>query len=226
MSPPLTGEVSPGSKTRPVGGGPVYKRCHLCVRIFSTKANLSSHIRHVHMGEAKHSRVKSIPCPHCNKMFSRKVRLVDSELNLLTELSFQGHMTEHVRTVHEGKKRIYKEVNCQVGSRKHLVVTLIFKTFFSALRKNISPEVGAQHPHILGPRGRHQRRGQAISGDRRVGESEENTGGISYRRNQFQGKMTQQGLQWFPQKLLKENFWRLCKKFCFKHLQLLLQEVL
>ena len=26
----------------------------------------------------------------------------------------QGHMTEHVRTVHEGKKRIYKEVNCQV----------------------------------------------------------------------------------------------------------------
>ena len=23
-------------------------------------------------------------------------------------------MTEHVRTVHEGKKRIYKEVNCQV----------------------------------------------------------------------------------------------------------------
>merc|ERR1711936_1203543 len=71
-------------------------RCHLCVRIFSTKANLSSHIRHVHMGEAKHSRVKSIPCPHCQKMFSRK-----------------GHMTEHVRTVHEGKKRIYKEVNCQ-----------------------------------------------------------------------------------------------------------------
>ena len=49
--------------------------------------------RHVHMGEAKHSRVKSIPCPHCQKMFSRK-----------------GHMTEHVRTVHEGKKRIYKEV--------------------------------------------------------------------------------------------------------------------
>merc|ERR1712080_18969 len=41
-------------------------------------------------------RVKSIPCPHCQKMFSRK-----------------GHMTEHVRTVHEGKKRIYKEVNCQ-----------------------------------------------------------------------------------------------------------------
>jgi len=75
---------------------PSYKRCHLCVRIFSTKANLSSHIRHVHLGEAKHSRVKSIPCPHCNKMFSRK-----------------GHMTEHVRTVHEGKKRIYKEVNCQ-----------------------------------------------------------------------------------------------------------------
>jgi len=78
---------------------PSYKsftRCHLCVRIFSTKANLSSHIRHVHMGEAKHSRVKSIPCPHCQKMFSRK-----------------GHMTEHVRTVHEGKKRIYKEVNCQ-----------------------------------------------------------------------------------------------------------------
>ena len=28
----------------------------------------------------------------------------------------QGHMTEHVRTVHEGKKRIYKEVNCQVGA--------------------------------------------------------------------------------------------------------------
>ena len=52
---------------------PSYKRCHLCVRIFSTKANLSSHIRHVHLGEAKHSRVKSIPCPHCNKMFSRKV---------------------------------------------------------------------------------------------------------------------------------------------------------
>jgi len=75
---------------------PSYKRCHLCVRIFSTKANLSSHIRHVHLGETKHSRVKSIPCPHCHKMFSRK-----------------GHMTEHVRTVHEGKKRIYKEVNCQ-----------------------------------------------------------------------------------------------------------------
>ena len=36
-------------------------------------------------------------------------------------------MTEHVRTVHEGKKRIYKEVNCQVGSRKHLVVKLLFK---------------------------------------------------------------------------------------------------
>ncbi|XP_023337668.1 uncharacterized protein LOC111708500 isoform X2 [Eurytemora carolleeae] len=28
---------------------PTYKRCHLCVRIFSTKANLSSHIRHVHL---------------------------------------------------------------------------------------------------------------------------------------------------------------------------------
>lgn len=79
-----------------LGSNPTYKRCHLCVRIFSTKANLSSHIRHVHLGEAKHSRVKSIPCPHCHKMFSRK-----------------GHMTEHVRTVHEGKKRIYKEVNCQ-----------------------------------------------------------------------------------------------------------------
>jgi len=87
----VVGTVPPG------GSGPGhYKRCHLCVRIFSTKANLSSHIRHVHLGEAKHSRVKSIPCPHCNKMFSRK-----------------GHMTEHVRTVHEGKKRIYKEVNCQ-----------------------------------------------------------------------------------------------------------------
>ncbi len=35
----------------------------------------SSHIRHVHLGEAKHSRVKSIPCPHCHKMFSRKVRV-------------------------------------------------------------------------------------------------------------------------------------------------------
>jgi len=80
----------------PMDANPSYKRCHLCVRIFSTKANLSSHIRHVHLGEAKHSRVKSIPCPHCQKMFSRK-----------------GHMTEHVRTVHEGKKRIYKEVNCQ-----------------------------------------------------------------------------------------------------------------
>jgi len=96
VSPPLAGELSPVTKGRGAAGGPVYKRCHLCVRIFSTKANLSSHIRHVHMGEAKHSRVKSIPCPHCNKMFSRK-----------------GHMTEHVRTVHEGKKRIYKEVNCQ-----------------------------------------------------------------------------------------------------------------
>ena len=97
VSPPLAGEVSDQSEARilpmtanesscfqlsPVtkgrggagGPGPVYKRCHLCVRIFSTKANLSSHIRHVHMGEAKHSRVKSIPCPHCNKMFSRKVR--------------------------------------------------------------------------------------------------------------------------------------------------------
>ena len=30
----------------------------------------------------------------------------------------QGHMTEHVRTVHEGKKRIYKEVNCQVTGQK------------------------------------------------------------------------------------------------------------
>jgi len=79
-----------------IEANPTYKRCHLCVRIFSTKANLSSHIRHVHLGETKHSRVKSIPCPHCHKMFSRK-----------------GHMTEHVRTVHEGKKRIYKEVNCQ-----------------------------------------------------------------------------------------------------------------
>merc|ERR1712013_905210 len=89
--------VSPRPITDPsLADNPSYKRCHLCVRIFSTKANLSSHIRHVHLGEAKHSRVKSIPCPHCNKMFSRK-----------------GHMTEHVRTVHEGKKRIYKEVNCQ-----------------------------------------------------------------------------------------------------------------
>ena len=77
VSPPLSGEVSPVTKGRGGAGpgGPVYKRCHLCVRIFSTKANLSSHIRHVHMGEAKHSRVKSIPCPHCNKMFSRKVRV-------------------------------------------------------------------------------------------------------------------------------------------------------
>ena len=103
MSPKITGELSPitvtatpartaantASRTaaaaaRTAGGGslpaapppldnPSYKRCHLCVRIFSTKANLSSHIRHVHLGEAKHSRVKSIPCPHCNKMFSRKV---------------------------------------------------------------------------------------------------------------------------------------------------------
>ena len=143
MSPPLPGEVSPGSKTRPVGGGPVYKRCHLCVRIFSTKANLSSHIRHVHMGEAKHSRVKSIPCPHCNKMFSRKVRLDSRMLNLLTELSFQGHMTEHVRTVHEGKKRIYKEVNCQVGSRKHLVVTLILKKNFSIAEKHFAGSGGS-----------------------------------------------------------------------------------
>ena len=62
--------------------------------IISQSIFLSDHLlRHVHMGEAKHSRVKSIPCPHCQKMFSRK-----------------GHMTEHVRTVHEGKKRIYKEV--------------------------------------------------------------------------------------------------------------------
>jgi len=91
---PITAD-NPGFKQLPADN-PSYKRCHLCVRIFSTKANLSSHIRHVHLGEAKHSRVKSIPCPHCNKMFSRK-----------------GHMTEHVRTVHEGKKRIYKEVNCQ-----------------------------------------------------------------------------------------------------------------
>ena len=29
------------------------------------------------------------------------------------DFAVQGHMTEHVRTVHEGKKRIYKEVNCQ-----------------------------------------------------------------------------------------------------------------
>jgi len=88
--------VSERGAMEPGEANPSYKRCHLCVRIFSTKANLSSHIRHVHLGEAKHSRVKSIPCPHCQKMFSRK-----------------GHMTEHVRTVHEGKKRIYKEVNCQ-----------------------------------------------------------------------------------------------------------------
>ena len=141
MSPPLAGEVSDQSEARilsvtanenscfqmsPVtkgrggagGPGPVYKRCHLCVRIFSTKANLSSHIRHVHMGEAKHSRVKSIPCPHCNKMFSRKVRVLtkSTEMSILTMfLLLQGHMTEHVRTVHEGKKRIYKEVNCQVS---------------------------------------------------------------------------------------------------------------
>ena len=101
MSPIMTGEVSPVPSAGngnisvsgpPPGDNPSYKRCHLCVRIFSTKvggsltkifgrispeifqANLSSHIRHVHMGEAKHSRVKSIPCPHCNKMFSRKVR--------------------------------------------------------------------------------------------------------------------------------------------------------
>ena len=66
--------VSPRPITDPsLADNPSYKRCHLCVRIFSTKANLSSHIRHVHLGEAKHSRVKSIPCPHCNKMFSRKV---------------------------------------------------------------------------------------------------------------------------------------------------------
>ena len=109
VSPPLAGEVSDQSEARilsvtanesscfqmsPVtkgrggagGPGPVYKRCHLCVRIFSTKANLSSHIRHVHMGEAKHSRVKSIPCPHCNKMFSRKVRVFtkSTEMSILT----------------------------------------------------------------------------------------------------------------------------------------------
>ena len=77
VSPPMMSEdLSPvAGPVSGSGSGPVYKRCHLCVRIFSTKANLSSHIRHVHMGEAKHSRVKSIPCPHCNKMFSRKVRL-------------------------------------------------------------------------------------------------------------------------------------------------------
>ena len=34
--------------------------------------------------------------------------------NCDSTFSYQGHMTEHVRTVHEGKKRIYKEVNCQV----------------------------------------------------------------------------------------------------------------
>ena len=75
VSPPMMSEdLSPvAGPVSGSGSGPVYKRCHLCVRIFSTKANLSSHIRHVHMGEAKHSRVKSIPCPHCNKMFSRKV---------------------------------------------------------------------------------------------------------------------------------------------------------
>ena len=77
MSPIVTGEPSPSSApsslpalVSPQPDNPSYKRCHLCVRIFSTKANLSSHIRHVHMGEAKHSRVKSIPCPHCNKMFN------------------------------------------------------------------------------------------------------------------------------------------------------------
>ena len=65
--------------------------------------------RHVHMGEAKHSRVKSIPCPHCQKMFSRK-----------------GHMTEHVRTVHEGKKRIYKEVKSNATSLfSELNITLV-----------------------------------------------------------------------------------------------------
>ena len=110
-------EELPGEVTS-LTDNPSYKRCHMCVRIFSTKANLSSHIRHVHMGEAKHSRVKSIPCPHCNKMFSRKVRLLVFKVLNNTNWLFplKGHMTEHVRTVHEGKKRIYKEVNCQVGN--------------------------------------------------------------------------------------------------------------
>ena len=86
------------------------------------------------MGEAKHSRVKSIPCPHCQKMFSRK-----------------GHMTEHVRTVHEGKKRIYKEVKSNATSLfSELNISL--EGELSTLWQNFPAQVGFEHSHILGAR--------------------------------------------------------------------------
>ena len=71
-------------------------------------------------------------------------------------------MTEHVRTVHEGKKRIYKEVNCQVSFREREREFYNKMINVSALWENLSQEVGSEYPHILGPRGRHQCRGQAI----------------------------------------------------------------
>ena len=62
-------------------------------------------------------------------------------------------MTEHVRTVHEGKKRIYKEVNCQVksfeysfkGRMKPLLTKIVN---FSVLWENVQKEMGFEHPHI------------------------------------------------------------------------------
>ena len=68
----------------------------------------------------------------------------------------QGHMTEHVRTVHEGKKRIYKEVNCQVGEYIWQIMTKIkcdsLSLSIAALWENFPAEVGPQYSHILRPR--------------------------------------------------------------------------
>ena len=69
--------------------------------------------------------------------------------NYVRNVFIQGHMTEHVRTVHEGKKRIYKEVNCQVIN----VCTLrnILMLFLLALWKNLPEEMGSEHSHIIRP---------------------------------------------------------------------------
>jgi hypothetical protein len=55
--------------------------------------------------------------------------MTESGVNQLYKKNVQGHMTEHVRTVHEGKKRIYKEVNCQVRAAHRAVKLLLIGSY-------------------------------------------------------------------------------------------------